>query len=425
MSKHKPSSRKGPSETRLVAFRPVLDRVIFGVALLGLLVTVHLFIQQGRGFDRGCLGFSAPTGAPADCAVVTQSGASELLGVSNAVWGILFYLVIAALSFALPFAARKAATIKKARAGLVVLGFLYSLYLVYYQTVQLDTFCVLCLTSASLVLTLLVLQVIDYIRPPEPSDLSSPAPMTPSLKSREARILGGFAVLVLFLIGADFVYFAGLDRAAGSADNLVLDAHGHPAASHAEDDPNATCQYDPEKAVVDDYQRLVSGLDPYRGSPDGTVMVIEYFDPNCPHCATLYPVMEQVARQHGDKARFYYKPFVLWEHSVAQSAALYAAAQEGKFFEMLELQFANQQQRGLSAAQLRAIAANIGLDADVLMRRIESGMYMSVLQMNNRQGSEIGISSVPTVLINGRFVDTPSKTVGCLNQLIEQAANVR
>ena len=61
----------------LRSFRPVLDRLVFALALLGVLLAVHLWIQQGRGFDRGCFGFSQPDpSVTIGCEVVTASTAS-------------------------------------------------------------------------------------------------------------------------------------------------------------------------------------------------------------------------------------------------------------------------------------------------------------------------------------------------------------
>ena len=66
---------------------------------------------------------------------------------------------------------------------------------------------------------------------------------------------------------------------------------------------------------------------------------MEYFDPNCPHCRDLYPIMKEVAEEHGDQAKFAYIPFPLWwqdpshpQYSLVQVEALHAAMQEGKFW---------------------------------------------------------------------------------------------
>ena len=54
-------------------------------------------------------------------------------------------------------------------------------------------------------------------------------------------------------------------------------------------------------------------------------------------------------------------------------------------------------------------------------QRIRAGAYDDLIQRGNKQVSDVGVSGVPTVLINGRFVDRSSRTEACLNQFIEEA----
>jgi protein-disulfide isomerase/uncharacterized membrane protein len=421
MAKKRPVGRPA---SRLQSYRPIIDRLVFGVALLGVLVTVHLYIQQERGFDRGCLGFStsAQVEAAFDCSIVTESAASNLFGVSNAIWGILFYLAVAAIAFAVVLASRnRILKLKRLRAGVVTAGFLYTLYLVYFQIFELGDLCALCLISAGIATTLFALIATDFFTKPAPPPMAH-ASQPDQSRRQNLALMGTLSVLVVLLAGADFFYFNSLEVADAPAPVLW---DGEPrSAAIVDDDQAADCGYDPEKQPVQGYASLVTSMDPYKGSPDAPVTVIEYFDPNCPHCATAFPVLEELAETHGDKAWIVYKPFVLWQHSLAQSEALYAAAQEGKFFEMMELQFANQQpSTGFSIDQLRAFADHIGMNPNLLAQRIESGIYRNILGQTRQRGIEAGVNSVPAILINGRFVTSESRTVACLGRLVDEAAN--
>lgn len=153
---------------RFVSYRPLLDVLIFAAGLLGILVTVHLWIQQNRGFDQGCFGFTTSQAVEEsfDCQSVVSSGAGNLFGISNAIWGLLFYLGVVGLSVAVAFSSNATLRqLKWMRAALVAVGMAYSLYLFYYQYVILEEFCALCLTSALVVTTLFVLHLIDYFQP--------------------------------------------------------------------------------------------------------------------------------------------------------------------------------------------------------------------------------------------------------------------
>ncbi len=418
---------------RLTRRRPWLDRVLFGGALLGALVVVHLAIQQGRGFDRGCFGFAAPAHVEAtfDCEAVVSSGAGTLLGVSNIVWGLGFYVAVAALSGAVLLAAAPLARrLRPVRAALVTGGVAYAGYLVYVQVAVLDALCALCLTSAA-VATLLFALDAGALAFPRSSDAS----MSLSAFPREAARLAVLAVLALALAGADVAYFQRLDaplppvvaETAAAPGDATAARTPRAAASDAAPAPGDTlsvaegCYYDPEKAPVEDYQSLVGFQDPYKGNASADVIVVEFFDPNCPACRSMHPIMKQAVDAHGDDAMFVYKPVPLWGYSVPQIEGLFVAAEQNKFFAMLDAQFARQQRGGLGESGMRAVAQAIGMDADRLIDQIQSGAYRPKVLQQREQAVAAGFTAAPTVLVNGRFVANQSRTPRCMSAFIEAA----
>jgi protein-disulfide isomerase/uncharacterized membrane protein len=407
---------------RLAAYRPRLDRAVFGIALLGALVVVHLSIQQERGFDRGCFGFAAPAHVEAtfDCEAVVSSGAGTFLGVSNIAWGLGFYGVVAVLSFvALALRPRLRLRAKQARAAVIGIGALYSAYLVYHQVAVLDALCALCLTSATLAATLFFTEAGGLLY----SHRTPSAAMSARSVKREFALFSYLMALAVVLAGADVTYFNRLD-----APERMSSVSGELVSSASSTVPrdtvrvSANCYYDPEKAPVPEGVSLVNMQDPIRGNPRADVTVIEYFDPNCPACRAFNPIMKQAIDRYGDQATFVYKPVPLWQFSVNQIEALYAAAAENKFFEMLEAQFARQQRGGLSLRDLRTIAEDIGMNPDVLMTRIQNGTYRDQVLQDRQRAIDVGWSAAPTVIVNGRFVDNESRSVDCLGQFIEAAA---
>lgn len=414
--------------------RAPIDRAIYALALLGLLDAAHIAIQKHSGFAQGCTGFSgsAVAGALFDCAAVTGSAAGVFLGVSNAAWGVLFYASIALLTLAVAWNFMgKRALCKAVRTALAAFGLAYSGYLVYYQVAVLEQLCILCLVSAGIVALLAALHGLDWrLSPVSTTDTEPSYNMTPK-PLREIAWMGGLLLLVGMIIAADAVYFRQYEpelpdvfAAETETDAAVSEALSSPDGGEAAPAPTSSaCPYDPEKEPVEDFRRLINLFDPTVGDADAPVTVIEYFDPNCYHCKTFHEIMTQVMLSHADRAFFVFKPFVLWNHSIVQSEALYAASRDKKFFPMLDAQFEMQNpQTGLSLEQLREIAEEIGMNPDVLMQRLESRLYRRTLEQQRSEAIEIGVDQTPTVLINGRFVATESHTVECLQQLIAEAA---
>ncbi|NNF03469.1 MAG: thioredoxin domain-containing protein [Rhodothermales bacterium] len=182
------------------------------------------------------------------------------------------------------------------------------------------------------------------------------------------------------------------------------------------------CEYTDEIPPIDDTERLISFSDPYFGSHDADVTVVELFDPNCRHCKSIHPIMQRVIADNSDRARFYLIPFVLWERSLVQVEALYVAAQEDKYHIMLDRQFHHQKSEGLTPDELADIAAGIGMDRDQFLRRLGQGLNRrSILERRTRL-RELGFDGTPAILINGRVVASSSRSARCLNTLIAEAA---
>lgn len=182
------------------------------------------------------------------------------------------------------------------------------------------------------------------------------------------------------------------------------------------------CSYNEELPPVEDYMSLVSIADPYLGNLDADVTVLEFFDPNCPHCATFHTVMKQVIEDSGQHARFYMIPFPLWRYSLLQAEALFVAAQEGKYFEMLDAQYIHQKQGGMSLDEVTVLAEDIGLDPETFRSRVEQGLNQPMILDRRTRIAETGVRGTPSLMINGRFVASDSKSRLCLNELIAEAA---
>ena len=399
---------------RFGGYRPALDRTLFGLALLGVVIVVHLGLQQARGFEQGCFGIAAlDAAAPGfDCGAVLASGASTLLGISNVVWGVFFYVVVAALSFAALVVPTWRLQAKQARAGFIGAGFLYSAYLVYYQITQLDALCALCLVSAGIVTVLFVLLVGSLLFTNRSSH-----PMSLRSSKREFTLLTYLLALAGLLIAADAVYVGSRSATAASSPAPAAVASAVPDTTQVAEG----CYYDPEKEPVENFSALVDFQDPSKGSAQSPVTIVEYFDPNCPHCKTMHAVMKKVIEQYGDEAQFVFKPMPLWGYSVPQIEALYAAAQEGKFFEMLDAQYARQQRGGLSMEQMQGIAREIGMNPDVLASRIQQQTHRDRIMQQRKRAVEIGVDSTPTIIINGRFIAGQSRTPRCFGAFIDAA----
>lgn len=394
---------------RLRSYHPRLERVLFGLSLLGLLDVLHLFIQQNRGFEDGCLGLASLEGASStfDCAAVTTGPGSELLGISNMTWGFGFYLAVALLTVCVFWVAPHVREwMQGVRTSVLTGGILYTGYLTALQVSEIGAFCTLCLISAVIATCLFGAQIALFFT----SSTFLESPMPTRLVKRQVILFLYFTAAALVLAGADLTYFDGWQ----GTSNRTPTAAAAPSGSASNQCELETTDPVPEKGAS-----LVNFQDITKGSAESGVTVIEYFDPNCPHCKDFHKVMKKVVNTHKEEVRFVYKPFPLRRSSLPEIQALYVAAQSGKFSEMLDAQYARQNQSGISMSDLRAIASEIGMNPDVLSKRVEQNKYRDQVLQARKRAVKIGVDSTPTVLINGHFVKT--RSIECMNTFIEQA----
>ena len=152
----------------------------------------------------------------------------------------------------------------------------------------------------------------------------------------------------------------------------------------------------------------VSPQDHAQGPENAPVTLVEYGDYQCPHCGRAYPIVKRIQKHFGGRLRFIFRNFPLNEmHPDAESAAETAefAGANGKFWEMHDLIFENQQRLG---GQLYLeLAAQLGLSAEALQSAIENGRYQDRVAADFKGGVRSGVNGTPTFYINGHRHDAP------------------
>lgn len=411
--------------------RPVWNRIIFGLALLGVLVAVHLHFQVENGFARGCLGLGAlDPAAPVGCSEVTESEYGSILGIKNAILGLIFYLALALVRLVRPLAEPpRAELLRKLSFVIAGIGLSFSLYFVYVQAVLIGEFCVLCTTSAVLVAILFGLHVLEQ-RALQGRTSSPPPPRPAAL--REVGALGLGLLACGLLIGADAAYtqraFAD-DTPVEVADTATPPATDGGEATPVSDGPVAPgvglagCEFDASASPLGDTALYTDGF-PALGNADSPVTVIEFFDPNCPACRELHGVLKQTIETHGERAAFYYYPYPIRGESLLQVQALYLARDQGKYLEMVDAQFALQRGWGVSREQMAAMAQLAGLDGEATVQALEADEAgrAALIQQIQQTEQRLSLASVPRLAINGRFVPNTLQafTPACLGALIDQ-----
>ncbi len=168
---------------------------------------------------------------------------------------------------------------------------------------------------------------------------------------------------------------------------------------------------------------LTSGPAP-QSNKNAIVTVVEYADLQCPACKTSYElVIKPLLSDYGSKIRFEFHHMPLTSiHSFAMTAAEAAecAADQGKFWEFIDLAYAEQDR--LREVPYDEWAGTLGLDLELFDRCRVSHIKRKAIKAAYDEAVTADVRGTPTYTVNGQVVEG---TYDALTKAIDEAiANI-
>lgn len=169
---------------------------------------------------------------------------------------------------------------------------------------------------------------------------------------------------------------------------------------------------------------VITDADHSKGNPDSGVVLVEYGDFQCPACKTAHPFVEEVVGENIDNMLFVFRNLPLPKHRNAYGAAraAEAAGQQGKYFEMYDLLFVNQNDwDNVNNPKniFEGYAEQIGLDVDMFSTAFNSGEVKNKIDADIASGGSLGVSGTPTFFLNGAKLRY--ENYGQFREIIENA----
>lgn len=146
----------------------------------------------------------------------------------------------------------------------------------------------------------------------------------------------------------------------------------------------------------------VTAEDHVQGPEDADVTLVEYGDYECPHCGRAYPIVQQIQKKFGEQLRFVYRNFPLGQmHPHAEAAAEVAefAGAHGKFWEMHDRLFENQERLG--EGLFLALAKELSLSTTAMRQALQQKTFEARVRADFTGGIRSGVNGTPTFFING------------------------
>jgi protein-disulfide isomerase len=163
-----------------------------------------------------------------------------------------------------------------------------------------------------------------------------------------------------------------------------------------------------------------------RGDPGAPVVLEEFGDFECLPCSRLFPALEKLEHEFGQRLVVVFRQHPLKMHRYALDAAraAEAAGLQGKFWEMHDSLYQNRA-TWVPAVYVRPYlneyATALQLDLDRFKADMDGPAVARRIVADQERGDSLGIDRTPIVFVNGEKVGVTDLNENGLRGLIEKA----
>lgn len=165
-----------------------------------------------------------------------------------------------------------------------------------------------------------------------------------------------------------------------------------------------------------------------RGSKSATVTIEEFGDFQCPPCSIMATYLKKIEEEYGTKVRVVFHHFPLPVHVHAREAAVAAEAADlqGKFWDMHDLLYREQGvwSKAIEVTTLfQGYAQTLGVDIERFKKDTQDPAVIARVEADHKLGSSRGVTSTPTLFLNGVAQPADQLNADSLHKAIDKALN--
>jgi protein-disulfide isomerase len=140
------------------------------------------------------------------------------------------------------------------------------------------------------------------------------------------------------------------------------------------------------------------------GNPEGTKVLVEFFDFSCGFCRRVLPSIETIIANNPD-VKVVAKPLTFLSPASKYAAKVaVASAEQGKFAEVYKALFKNEGR--LSESKIDEIAQAAGVDMVKLKEDMNSAKVEKTISDAASLASKVNVTGVPTMVFNNKLLQT-------------------
>lgn len=146
---------------------------------------------------------------------------------------------------------------------------------------------------------------------------------------------------------------------------------------------------------------IIEPKEMFVGNKEASVTLIEFGEYESEECARVNEIVKQILEEYDGKIRFQFRHFpltMIHQRSLKASESAVAAGQEGKFWEMHNVLFANR--RNLGTTSLKLHSKEAGIRNKKFLDDLVNGVYGWQVQDDIKEGHNRGVKEIPAFFIN-------------------------
>ncbi len=146
---------------------------------------------------------------------------------------------------------------------------------------------------------------------------------------------------------------------------------------------------------------IIEPKEMFVGNIDAPVTLVEFGEYESEECAKVNEIVKQLLNEYEGKIRFQFRHFpltLIHQRSLKASESAVAAGQEGKFWEMHNVLFANR--RNLGTTSLKLHSKEAGVNNKKFLDELVNGVYGWQVQDDLKEGINRGVKEIPAFFIN-------------------------
>ncbi len=383
-------------------------------AIMSTLLTMH---HADHSFHSAFMDALCGENAKSGCNVVNRSSASELAGLPVALWGFMYYVVIA--TFSLFYRSTGEKLFIQSIFLLAIFGALIDIGLLVYSLAALHTVCTIC--AITYLATFAVLGA--AFREKKKNNIA----LFPDLSTLlDMKMSATTSIVLLFLLApasGGFVYLAASENTKSQSSGSYM-YHLQMAVNAYFNEYNNTLPV-----------TLNNAESPRKGPENGVLNITEFADFLCPHCKIAATTLDTLYKKYPNQISVTYRHYPLdsncnksmqrqlHDGACVLSYASYCAGRQGKFWQMHDEIYANQEQLGrlekVTEKDVTSFAKSVALNMAQFQQCLDSDETKTAISKDLTEADGLKIRGTPSVYINGKKMEGVP-----IDFLIEQLLNL-